>query len=318
MNIAEKLTTISENVGKVFNAGYKKGKSEGHVEPSGTIKIEENGTYNVYEFADAFVNVPTYETENEQLTAEIARLTEEVEELNEEVAYNQQRILELQTENDSLIGTVQFLQNKVEGLNATIAEKQARITELEELVAELEAKRPSGSIEIKENGTYDVTDKAEAVVEVPTYEEELNAQKAIEDSIIDGSITSYFNDRVTVTETYSIAYRPNLLSAELSNLETIGNYTFSNCTALRRVKLQSLSLISNNAFRACANLTVLILENPNGCRLNSTSALTGTAIESGTGYVYVPDDLVDNYKTATNWVNFADQIKPISELEGEA
>ena len=42
-----------------------------------------------------------------------------------------------------------------------------------------------------------------------------------------------------------------------------------------------------------------------------------TAIENGTGYIYVPDSLVDSYKTATNWSTYASQIKPISELPQE-
>ena len=46
-----------------------------------------------------------------------------------------------------------------------------------------------------------------------------------------------------------------------------------------------------------------------------TNAFGNTPIGKGAGHVYVPDELVDAYKTATNWVAFADQIKPISELE---
>lgn len=46
-----------------------------------------------------------------------------------------------------------------------------------------------------------------------------------------------------------------------------------------------------------------------------TNAFTGTKIASGTGYVYVPDELVEEYKVATNWSTFANQIKPLSELE---
>lgn len=40
-------------------------------------------------------------------------------------------------------------------------------------------------------------------------------------------------------------------------------------------------------------------------------------IKQGTGFVYVPDALVDSYKKATNWVTIADQIKPISDLPQE-
>mgnify|MGYP000472681990 CR=1 FL=1 len=29
--------------------------------------------------------------------------------------------------------------------------------------------------------------------------------------------------------------------------------------------------------------------------------------------IYVPDDSVEAYKTATNWSNYADRIRPISE-----
>ena len=39
----------------------------------------------------------------------------------------------------------------------------------------------------------------------------------------------------------------------------------------------------------------------------------GSKIASGTGYIYVPDDLVEDYKAATNWSTYAAQIKPLSE-----
>ena len=37
----------------------------------------------------------------------------------------------------------------------------------------------------------------------------------------------------------------------------------------------------------------------------------------GTGYIYVQDNLVEQYKSATNWSTYADQIKPLSELPQE-
>lgn len=49
MNIAEKLSTIANNVSKVYNAGYEQGKSEGVAkeEQEKTIDITENGTTEV-------------------------------------------------------------------------------------------------------------------------------------------------------------------------------------------------------------------------------------------------------------------------------
>lgn len=46
----------------------------------------------------------------------------------------------------------------------------------------------------------------------------------------------------------------------------------------------------------------------------------GTAIASATGYIYVPQSLVDQYKAATNWATYANQIRAIEdypEITGE-
>lgn len=153
--------------------------------------------------------------------------------------------------------------------------------------------------------------KAASAGNVPT-------ETDVVDGLLDCSITSLYNDRVLSTSTYGIAYRSNLVSAKLTKLESLGGYTFANCSALQRVELPSAALLGNYAFRNCENLSELILENPEGCRLNATSVFSGSSIANGTGYVYVPDNAVEVYKTATNWVTYAEQIKPISELEETA
>lgn len=40
-------------------------------------------------------------------------------------------------------------------------------------------------------------------------------------------------------------------------------------------------------------------------------------ISTGTTNIYVPDDSVESYKTATGWANYADYIKPLSEYTSE-
>ena len=62
-----------------------------------------------------------------------------------------------------------------------------------------------------------------------------------------------------------------------------------------------------------AKFTKLIINKPYVFPINSND-LKGTTIENGTGYVYVPDDMVDTYKSATNWSTYASQIKGMSEL----
>lgn len=62
------------------------------------------------------------------------------------------------------------------------------------------------------------------------------------------------------------------------------------------------------------NLCSLVIEQDTSiCRLLGTDAFSETPISNGTGFIYVPDSLVDAYKAETNWSTFADQIKPLSE-----
>ena len=71
------------------------------------------------------------------------------------------------------------------------------------------------------------------------------------------------------------------------------------------------------AFQDCSNLETLVIKNDTEvCVMwgeGTTDALSGTKIESGNGYIYVPDKLVQQYKSSYSWVKYANQIKPLSE-----
>lgn len=95
--------------------------------------------------------------------------------------------------------------------------------------------------------------------------------------------------------------------------------TFAGCTGLTTVECgENVTSIPVNAFKNATNLAAFVIRNASAVMsLGGTSAFTGTAIASGTGYIYAPDALVEEYKAATNWAAFADQIKPLSEyVEG--
>lgn len=65
-------------------------------------------------------------------------------------------------------------------------------------------------------------------------------------------------------------------------------------------------------FYNASKLTSLVIEATNVLSVHS-NGLQGTPIANGTGYIYVPDNLVDSYKAASNWSTYASQIKPLSE-----
>lgn len=139
----------------------------------------------------------------------------------------------------------------------------------------------------------------------------------------------------------------SIQTANFPKAITLKSSVFKSCRNLTKVELNALtatknqildglaygstdgcvvymnSLESINAKLANYNqayISKLVLGSPAVCTLGSTSYFDYTWIKTktDTGFVYVPDDLVDSYKTATNWTTFADKIKPMSELESEA
>jgi hypothetical protein len=110
----------------------------------------------------------------------------------------------------------------------------------------------------------------------------------------------------------------SLASVDLSSVKTIGDNSFYNCSQLTTIALPSLTSITNTScFSGCSSLTCLNLCSPTRTgipTLNNTNNFNNTPIASGTGYIYINDDLVNTLKGATNWSAFASQIKGESDL----
>lgn len=117
----------------------------------------------------------------------------------------------------------------------------------------------------------------------------------------------------------------------LPELTRIAGGMFDRCTALRKVKCDKATSIDMNVFAQNSNLEVIDLLG--GGTLSSfaystipklkafvireTSKLTQLSNAGYTGFnagtkVYVPDALVEQYKTASNWSTHADKIVPLS------
>lgn len=92
-------------------------------------------------------------------------------------------------------------------------------------------------------------------------------------------------------------------------------YAFYQDTKLNTVRLPKVKGFGISALNGCSGLTALIIEQADTVCTLATNALANSGIAKGTGYVYVTDNKVDNYKSATNWSVYASQIKPLSELE---
>ena len=113
---------------------------------------------------------------------------------------------------------------------------------------------------------------------------------------------------------YAFVNCKKLQNVNIPKCTRIENSTFQFCTSLKKIDLNVVERISDGAFWGCELLEcVKLLNTETVCALSDKYALYDTKIKSGNGYIYVPDKLLEQYKTATNWSAFANQIKPLSE-----
>lgn len=128
-------------------------------------------------------------------------------------------------------------------------------------------------------------------------------------------ITGLHCENVTSVGGEAVRQCNYLVNVYLPKCTSLGGYSFGLCPLLEKVELGAITNIKAYDFYNCSKLTILIINNTtSACTLANVNAFNNTPIANGTGYVYVPDDLVNTYKAATNWSTFANQIKGLSEL----
>ena len=152
------------------------------------------------------------------------------------------------------------------------------------------------------------------------------------DSMLNGTITE-INSTVSSVISYGCRGRTNLLTVNLPNATSVGSYAFYGCNALQSVNLPKATSVPSSCFYQCTKLnrldlgsaksigasslayctalTVLILRRADAiCTLNSSSF---SGVTTYKGYIYVPSDLLETYKTATNWSTYASKFRAIED-----
>lgn len=103
--------------------------------------------------------------------------------------------------------------------------------------------------------------------------------------------------------------------AKIGKSRTEDNGSFRRCDNLTLAILPKTMQLSGWAiFYQCASLTTLICKGETPFQMNYNNFLLDTPIKNGKGYIYVPDNAVDAYKTASNWSTYSNQIKGISQF----
>lgn len=284
--------THTEDIKKFATAKINVNVPSTGITPQGTKTITENGTHDVAQFAQAKVEVP--------MPAEPT-------------------------------GTKEITSNGTHDVKAF-----ANVN-----VAVPVGVTPQGTkeIEITANGekTEDVSSfkNVHIVTNVPSAGGGTGVPQEKYNSLLDAlSVHSapytFENEDVVSLKTNAFYEDYQILNVILPNLKKIEAYTFYMARSLKKVKCVSATSIGLNAFQQCRALeTIDILGGgtieslsrsgglPKTIVIRSSEKVTTVAGLSDWGgsltSIYVADELVEQYKTATNWSSKADKIKPLSE-----
>lgn len=100
----------------------------------------------------------------------------------------------------------------------------------------------------------------------------------------------------------------SLTTVNLPAATLIGSQCFSSCYKLITVDLPAATNIGSYAFNGCSALKALIIRTEQVCSLDS-----GLGRGTDSCYIYVPRALVNDYKAATNWAQYADKFRALED-----
>ena len=126
----------------------------------------------------------------------------------------------------------------------------------------------------------------------------------------------------------AFGYCSSLTTVDLPAAVSIGDNAFVSCSSLTTVCLPAAAYIRTNAFGYCSSLTTVDLPMATSIgayvcascpALKALIIRTGQvcSLDSGLGtdscYIYVPRALINDYKAATNWAQYADKFRALED-----
>lgn len=146
---------------------------------------------------------------------------------------------------------------------------------------------------------------------VPTVE--AIGDETLTNSIIDRSISEIQDNLSTIVGSSTFYKCPALKKAVFGLATEVKAFAFRECAALTTVDFHAAESLGSSCFYKSSALETLIIRTPSVCNGSAAIPFTGTAIQNGTGYIYVPAALVDSYKADSGWSTYANQIRAIED-----
>lgn len=131
-------------------------------------------------------------------------------------------------------------------------------------------------------------------------------------SIVMKTVTELKDNVITSVGTYAFYRCGELVSITLPSVVSVGDNSFYLCSKLNSIDLASVKTIGNSAIAGCSSLKQLIIRSDTVCSIDYNNFMSG-GITSANGYVYVPRDLVESYKTANNWNSIPNRFRALED-----
>lgn len=142
----------------------------------------------------------------------------------------------------------------------------------------------------------------------------------------DDSIIEIFNAPI-LTKLESNFSRSKLQFINAPKVQILGTYAFHECYTLKQATFPECTEAGDHAFYSCSSATVIDLGKPTFVGNEAFTYVTGDVYirtpalcvmkgptKNFKGRFFVPAVLVDEYKAATNWSDWADRIFAIEEV----
>lgn len=114
--------------------------------------------------------------------------------------------------------------------------------------------KPSGTLEVTENGEHDVTEYASVNVDIPTGGGD---PKELLDAALNNTLTA-IDSNVTSIVAYACRGLSKIKTVNLPKATSIGTYAFYYCTSMTRFDAPAVKTLNSYAFYNCSKLTYII------------------------------------------------------------
>lgn len=128
------------------------------------------------------------------------------------------------------------------------------------------------------------------------------------------NLTSVDFPSATETGLYTFQNCTNLTSVNFPLATSINHGAFYNCESLVKADFPHVTSIGNSAFQGASSLRALILRHQYMVQPpSSPTMLKNTPIADGTGYIYVPANLMNSYRGDPSWANHSNQFRALED-----